>query len=89
MKIKNSSHSIADFGDFHHKSCQQLELFPPPITSFHIRQKPQITSIQGVPVTTRRRYQVMMDDRVIATHLDIDDAWEIAANCTGASEVDA
>jgi hypothetical protein len=64
---------------------RQLELFPVSTK----REKPQISSVPGISATTRRRYQVAIGDRVIATRLTVDQAWEIAANCAAVTEVDA
>jgi hypothetical protein len=64
------------------KIAQQQAIFQKP-------QKLQVESIPGVSPKERFRYQVRLGDRIIATQLDIDDALEVVANCTGAAEVDA
>jgi hypothetical protein len=74
MKKQDCYYSIADFGNFHHKSCQQLELFP----SFHNRQKPQIESTPGISPKERDRYRVMIGDKVVASQLNADDAAKLA-----------
>jgi hypothetical protein len=71
------------------ESFQQLELFPLPKPLSKQHQKPQVSSVPGIPATTRRRYRVTIGDRVVASHLDIDDALEVVANCAAVTEVDA
>lgn len=67
----------------------QLELFPLPKPIPPKRQKPQISSVPGTHPLERNRYQVTVGDRVIASHLDIDDALEVVANCAAVTGVDA
>jgi hypothetical protein len=59
-----------------------------PLNLLNKRQKPQISSVPGVPATERQRYRVMIGDRVIATALNIDDALEVASNSTAVTGVD-
>lgn len=70
-------------------SQQQLELFPGLTPALLNRQKPQITSVPGTSPKDPYRYCVKVGDRIIASHIDSDTAWEIAANCAGVGEVDA
>jgi hypothetical protein len=60
-----------------------------PLHLLNKRQKPQISGIPGVSVTERQRYRVMIGDHLIASHLDLDSALEIAANSTAVTEVDS
>jgi hypothetical protein len=62
---------------------KQLELFPLQV------KKPQVSSIPGVSPKERRRYQVKIGDRIIASHLDIDDALAISAEVSPAGGMDS
>lgn len=66
------------------KNSQQLSLFPLPQNS----QTPQISSIPGVSAKEKRRYQVTIGDRVIASNLTSDEALAIAAECQPVGGVD-
>jgi hypothetical protein len=49
-----------------------------PLKHLKKRQKPQISSISGVSVKEPRRYQITIDDEIVATRLTSAQAFEIA-----------
>ncbi len=56
------------------QQSQQLELFPLP----NKRQKPQISSVPGIPPKERNRYRVVFGEQILGDRLTIEQALSLA-----------
>ena len=79
MRKNFHTSNIPDYGEIHYNprnssTSHQLELF----TLANKSQKPQISSIPGIPPREQHRYQVKLGNAVLGNFLTIDQALELA-----------
>ncbi len=76
MQYQFSVSDFANYGKKHHNPQGSLL---DPLHPLKKRQKPQISSIPGVPANERQRYRVMVAGEILGDYLSADEALELAA----------